>query len=392
MNKKIFYILAVVAAAGLLALLIYSIAQDRQEQASLDQGFNFEDIDISQIGNDSEFASALPEYRILFNGLVKEEVELNLVQIIEKYLYLAETRIVHGVRSDGEQVDIEYTGLDLRYLLEDIEILDQAQNIIVYGTDLYAANFTLEELKQDMMLVWKKEGQYMVPSQDGVLKIVQHNGPTFKWVKNPVLFNIIPELQEMADESGQLDPGILEFASEQTMFVLTIGMVPQIDSNDWSLAIEGLVEKEMSLDYGQLKNMPQESVYATLETISNPQGGPLIGNAVWSGVPLAYIMDMVQYSPQTQEVVFYCTDGYSTSITLEEALQPGVMLAYAMNGRDLSAEHGFPVRAVVPSKYGMKWAKWIERIEFVDYDYKGYWESRGWSDYAGRDTPEQRFE
>jgi len=51
----------------------------------------------------------------------------------------------------------------------------------------------------------------------------------------------------------------------------------------------------------------------------------------------------------------------------------------------LAAEHGYPVRVVVPQKYGMKWPKWINTIELVDYDYKGYWEQRGWSDYGGRD-------
>ncbi len=54
--------------------------------------------------------------------------------------------------------------------------------------------------------------------------------------------------------------------------------------------------------------------------------------------------------------------------------------------------HGYPLRLVVPKKYGMKWPKWIEEMEVVDFDYKGYWEKRGWSDYAGRDRPDKRFD
>ncbi|MEE8325126.1 MAG: molybdopterin-dependent oxidoreductase, partial [Candidatus Humimicrobiaceae bacterium] len=84
--------------------------------------------------------------------------------------------------------------------------------------------------------------------------------------------------------------------------------------------------------------------------------------------------------------------GYSTSITLDEAMEEGVIIAYEMNGEALTDEHGFPVRMVVPEKYGMKWPKWINTIEFVDYDYRGYWEQRGWSDYAGRDRPEERYD
>ncbi len=138
--------------------------------------------------------------------------------------------------------------------------------------------------------------------------------------------------------------------------------------------------------------MPQRSVFATLETISNPPGGSSIGNAVWTGISFDYILDLVNYRESAIEVAFYCDDGYSTSITLEEAMGEGVILAYKMNGQTLTASHGFPVRMVIPEKYGMKWPKWINEIEFVDYDYKGYWEQRGWSDYAGRDRPEERYD
>jgi DMSO/TMAO reductase YedYZ molybdopterin-dependent catalytic subunit len=90
--------------------------------------------------------------------------------------------------------------------------------------------------------------------------------------------------------------------------------------------------------------------------------------------------------------VFRCADGYSTSITVEEALEEGVMLALKMNGEKLQGEQGFPLRVVVPEKYGMKWAKWVTEMEFVDYDYRGFWEKRGWSDYAGRDRPDKRYD
>jgi len=69
-----------------------------------------------------------------------------------------------------------------------------------------------------------------------------------------------------------------------------------------------------------------------------------------------------------------------------------VILAYKINGSVLPDVHGYPIRMVVPDKYGMKWAKLITEIELVDYDFKGYWESQGWSDYAGRDRPDKRFD
>jgi DMSO/TMAO reductase YedYZ molybdopterin-dependent catalytic subunit len=107
---------------------------------------------------------------------------------------------------------------------------------------------------------------------------------------------------------------------------------------------------------------------------------------------MRHILDLVGPEESVQEIVFKCADGYSTSITLEEAMQEGVQLCYRVNGETLLPKHGYPLRLVLPEKYGMKWAKWVTEIEFVDYDYKGYWERRGWSDYAGRDRPDQRYD
>jgi hypothetical protein len=80
--------------------------------------------------------------------------------------------------------------------------------------------------------------------------------------------------------------------------------------------------------------------------------------------------------------VFYGADGYSSSITLDYAMQDDVILAYEMNGEVLPEEQGYPLRLVAPGKYGYKWVKWITHIELVDHDYRGFWESRGWSDDA----------
>lgn len=233
---------------------------------------------------------------------------------------------------------------------------------------------------------------YMVPSQDGVLKIVQNEGVTRNWVKNPVLFEFASDFFDRVPTGDRLKPNEIDFVSQQDMFTLAIGGVPDIKREDWSLEVKGLVEKPAVFSYEDLLDMPQISVYATLETISNPPGGRLIGNAVWTGVPLRFIFQKVGSLPAAQELVFRCEDGYSTSITVEKALEEGVMLALKINGEKLQGEHGYPLRAVVPEKYGMKWAKWITEIEFVDYDYRGFWEKRGWSDYAGRDRPDKRYD
>lgn len=258
---------------------------------------------------------------------------------------------------------------------------------------MYAANFKIEELTGgDVYIVWKRDGQYLNPTADGVLKIVVDGGSTYKWVKNPVLFDFIAQFDDQVLLTDRLEADAIDFISEQNFFTLYISYISVVDINQWNLEVKGLVQNPMILEYDDILDMPQVSVFATLETISNPQGGNLIGNAIWTGVPFDYILNQAVVEDNVMEVVFYCEDGYSTSITIEEALKEGVILAYRMNGMTLAAEHGYPVRMVVPDKYGMKWPKWINKIELVDYDYKGYWEQRGWSDYAGRDRPDRRFD
>jgi DMSO/TMAO reductase YedYZ molybdopterin-dependent catalytic subunit len=395
MKKKIFLItLICVVLAGFLVFFSYSIYQNEaSKRPPASPAFDPSKINIDEITDDIEFASIIPEYNIQFTGLVEDEQEISFIDIVSDYGDLTETRIFNGLRSDGEEVNIEFTGVKIKKLLENIPISTESENSIIYATDLYAANFTLEELYgDDVYLVWKKDGQYLNPSEDGVLKIVQDNGPTNKWVKNPVIFDFIGEYKDKVPIEDRLEPNSIDFISEQQLFTLTISYIPEIDINDWVLEIKGLVENPVTLTYEELTSMPQISVYATLETISNPEGGSLIGNAIWTGVPLKTVLDMAGVEESAIKVIFFCEDGYSTAITIEEAFTDDVVLAYKMNGKELTPEHGYPLRVVIPEKYGMKWAKWIISIEPTDQDYKGYWESRGWSDYAGRDRPDQRFD
>ena len=349
---------------------------------------------MEEIASDLEFAEALPEYLITFTGLVDGDLEITFFDIIDIYggTGRIETFTATGIRSDDEIVEVEFTGIKLKYIIEDLEIKDETKNIIVYATDLFAANFKLEEFQRgDVYLAWKEEGQYLNPT-DGIIKVVQDGGLTKKWVKNPVLFDFISDFDDKVSDADRLDEDGLDFISEQRFYTLSLGFIPDIDVNDWTLEIGGLVDNPMVLSYDDILKMPQESVYETLETISNPPGGRSIGNAVWTGVPFDFILDQVGVGENVFDVAFYSLDGYSTSITIEEALKESVMICYKMNGKTLTPIHGYPVRMVVPGKYGMKWPKWINKIEFVDYDFKGYWEKKGWSDYAGRDRPEERYE
>ena len=157
---------------------------------------------------------------------------------------------------------------------------------------------------------------------------------------------------------------------------------PKVNVSRWSLELKGLVDRPIRLNYSELKALPIKEQYGTLECISNEVGGDLISNAYWKGVPLKDLLAKAGVKPTAKKVIFRAADGYSTAIPLAKAMHPDTILAVEMNGVPLPDDHGFPVRLINPGHYGMKNPKWITEIELTDKDYKGYWESRGWSDEA----------
>ena len=160
-------------------------------------------------------------------------------------------------------------------------------------------------------------------------------------------------------------------------FVVSITDPPQVDIGTWSLAIYGTVNHTANLTYAALTAMPSVYETETLKCVEGPSG-----TAVWTGVRVRDVLALTGIANGSREVVFYGADGYSSSLTLDDALGDDVLLAWGMNHETLPRDHGYPLRVVAPGKAGYKWVKFVERVEVVDYDYKGYWESRGWNDTA----------
>jgi DMSO/TMAO reductase YedYZ molybdopterin-dependent catalytic subunit len=159
---------------------------------------------------------------------------------------------------------------------------------------------------------------------------------------------------------------------------------PNIDSRSWRLRVDGLVGRPIELGYDELLAMPAIEQYVTLQCISNVVGGDLVGTAKWTGVPLRAVLERAGgISPRAVRVAFHAVGGYTDSLPLAKALDPATVVAYGMNDRSLPTAHGYPARIIVPGIYGMKNVKWLERIEVVDYDYRGYWQrSDGWDNIA----------
>jgi hypothetical protein len=177
-----------------------------------------------------------------------------------------------------------------------------------------------------------------------------------------------------------------EITPNERFYKVDIGVsgAPKLDLKNWTLRVEGLVDKPAMYTFEQLTSTftPVPPFAGTLVSISNPVGGDLIGTALWEGVRLADVLNAAGVQASVKDIVFHCIDGYTDSIPVAMALEPDVFLVYRMNGVPLPYEHGFPLRVYSPKHYGDKNPKWVTRIEAVDTDHKGYWQRQGWSDTA----------
>jgi len=175
-----------------------------------------------------------------------------------------------------------------------------------------------------------------------------------------------------------------EISSNDQFYIVSKNLFadPTVNGATWQLVVDGQVEHPFVLNYAQLLAMPMKQQYESMMCVSNEVGGQYMSNALWEGVPLMDLLQQAGVKPGATKVVFYSADDYSDSIHLSKALEPTTLMAVRMNGVTLPQEHGFPLRMLVPGIYGMKHAKWVTRIEVVNYNYQGYWQQRGWDDAA----------
>lgn len=180
--------------------------------------------------------------------------------------------------------------------------------------------------------------------------------------------------------------------------------IPEISRATWRLKIGGEVQHPREFTWDELRAMPETSVTATLECAGNSRvfltpkvdGAQwergAVGNAVWSGVRLAEVLQRVGVAPAAREAILTGADRgeietpprpggkirYARSLPIAKA-SDDVLLAWHMNGQELSPAHGFPLRAVVPGWYGMASVKWLSEITLTADPFNGYYQS---VDYA----------
>ncbi len=172
--------------------------------------------------------------------------------------------------------------------------------------------------------------------------------------------------------------------------VLHYGAIPRIDPAKWSLRIWGLVEREITLDFARFQALPQVSVRCDIHCVTH---WSRLDN-LFTGVAITTLLDLARPLPRAAFAIQHASsdpDGdWTTNVPLAEFAAPDCLLATHHDGQPIPAEHGGPVRAVVPRLYFWKGAKWISSIELTDADRPGFWEVNGYHMH-GDPWKEERF-
>ena len=168
--------------------------------------------------------------------------------------------------------------------------------------------------------------------------------------------------------------------------VLTYGPVPKIDLDTWRLRITGLVEEDFELNWKEFTSLPTTRIEADIHCVT--RWSKL--DTVWEGVSARDLALRAKPRPAARFVMQHSYGGYTTNLPLEEFVDDEVVLAHRFGGEPLAAEHGGPVRVVVPKLHFWKSAKWVNQLEFLPEDSPGFWEGFGYHNH-GDPWKEERF-
>ncbi|WP_336087260.1 molybdopterin-dependent oxidoreductase [Nocardia sp. SSK8] len=182
-------------------------------------------------------------------------------------------------------------------------------------------------------------------------------------------------------------PGLTRLVTPADEFyrIDTALQLPALTRDDWRLRIHGMVEREIQLDFDDLRARRAVEKMITLTCVSNEVGGDLVGNATWTGYRLTDLLAEARPSAEADMVLSRSVDGFTAGTPLDALLgNPDALLAVAMNGAALPVAHGYPARMVVPGLYGYVSAtKWVIDLEVTRFDRaRAYWTDRGWADRA----------
>ena len=185
-----------------------------------------------------------------------------------------------------------------------------------------------------------------------------------------------PELQERVPPGQHLAKGFP---------VLTYGPTPEVDLSNWELKVWGLATAK-TFTWDDLMAMPQTNFTADFHCVTT--WSKL--DVQWTGVKVTDLMQQIVVDPKATHVMQHCYGDYTTNIALDDLLREENFLAHSLFGEPLPAEHGGPLRLVVPHLYAWKSAKWLNGLEFLAEMKLGFWERNGYH-HRGEPFAEERY-
>ncbi|MDD5604474.1 MAG: sulfite oxidase-like oxidoreductase [Dehalococcoidales bacterium] len=168
--------------------------------------------------------------------------------------------------------------------------------------------------------------------------------------------------------------------------ILHEGIIPNIKLAEWTIETSGLVKNPLRLSLNDLVLLPQIELFCDVHCV---EGWSKLDTS-WVGVWAGTLADKTMIDPKARFVIIHAAGGFTTNLPLKDFLREDVILAMVKDGDVLEAEHGGPVRLIVPHLYFWKSAKWVTGIEFVEKDQPGFWEKAGYHNH-GDPWIEERF-
>ncbi|ANF47474.1 oxidoreductase [Priestia megaterium] len=168
--------------------------------------------------------------------------------------------------------------------------------------------------------------------------------------------------------------------------ILHEGDVPEYNLEEWTLRVFGLVDKEVTLSYQDILDMPQTTVKCDIHCVTR---WTRLDNE-FTGVLFTDFLKAIGVKLKSEYIMLHGDNDYTSNIEVEDLLRDDILLAHSFNGEPLTPKHGYPLRLVVPHLYFWKSVKWLRGFEVIDENHPGFWEQNGFH-LRGDPFKEERF-
>jgi DMSO/TMAO reductase YedYZ molybdopterin-dependent catalytic subunit len=183
----------------------------------------------------------------------------------------------------------------------------------------------------------------------------------------------------------RLPPG--QYDTGRDWPVLTAEAKPHIAPEDWTITVDGAVERPRTWSWREAHALPASTYFGDIHCVTTWS----MLDTTFAGVSVDTLLDLAGPTPDAAYVMAHSSTGYTTNLPLADVTDGKAWLVWEYDGRPLAAEHGGPVRLLVPHLYFWKSAKWVDRLELMTRDLPGFWEQNGYHD-RGDPWLEQRYQ